>query len=118
MDEPISKLEAEREALLDWLATTDDMRPGSITEVYRHHPFVLHLLQQSPRYSKILSIYIQTIKDLSVAYGVPLCNRVDPEEAGCQELEFVDSMHMRPSCNHKILRGCLKEPGSYIAPRT
>ena len=35
MDEPISKLEAEREALLDWLATTDDMRPGSITEVYR-----------------------------------------------------------------------------------
>jgi hypothetical protein len=35
MDEPISKLEAEREALLDRLATTGDMRRGSITEVYR-----------------------------------------------------------------------------------
>lgn len=35
MGEPISKLEAEREALLDSLASTGDMRRGSITEVYR-----------------------------------------------------------------------------------
>jgi len=35
MNEPISKLEAEREKLLDSLATTGDMRRGSITEVYR-----------------------------------------------------------------------------------
>ena len=35
MDKPISKLEAEREALLNALAATDDMRRGSITEVYR-----------------------------------------------------------------------------------
>jgi hypothetical protein len=35
MNDPISKLEAEREALLERLAATGDMRRGSITEVYR-----------------------------------------------------------------------------------
>lgn len=35
MNDSISKLEAEREALLERLATTGDMRRGSITEVYR-----------------------------------------------------------------------------------
>ncbi|MGK5090003.1 DUF6788 family protein, partial [Bdellovibrionota bacterium FG-2] len=35
MTDPISKLESEREALLKSLATTGDMRSGTITEVYR-----------------------------------------------------------------------------------
>ena len=35
MPDPISKLEADRGALLQTLATTGDMRRGSITEVYR-----------------------------------------------------------------------------------
>lgn len=35
MDKPISKLQAEREALLSSLGATGDMRRGSITEVYR-----------------------------------------------------------------------------------
>jgi hypothetical protein len=35
MSEPLTKLQAEREGLLQNLATTGDMRRGSITEVYR-----------------------------------------------------------------------------------
>jgi len=35
MSDPTSNLEAERSALLDKLATTGDMRRGSITECYR-----------------------------------------------------------------------------------
>ena len=35
MAEPISKFESEREVLLKLLASTGDMRRGSITEVYR-----------------------------------------------------------------------------------
>ena len=35
MSDPIAKLEAERSTLLQKLATTGDMRRGSITECYR-----------------------------------------------------------------------------------
>lgn len=95
--------------VLDVLA--DDMKAHGtklliVTPPY--HQQVIERLARRPEYSEVLGRFSSLLNEASrQGTKFPVCSAIDPGSSGCGEQEFVDGMHMHPSCNLKVLRRCL-----------
>ncbi|MCB1196820.1 MAG: hypothetical protein KDK51_00475 [Deltaproteobacteria bacterium] len=71
---------------------------------------VLDFFQQTKVYDEALQEFIRFIEQAVEArknQKFTLCNYINPQDVGCQRLEFIDGMHYRKTCLQKILHQCI-----------
>lgn len=68
----------------------------------------LDTFRARPEYAGALPQFLLALEELPGA-GVDfdICGSPDPAYAGCGETEFIDGMHLRRSCQEKVLSRCL-----------
>ncbi|HVH43329.1 MAG TPA: hypothetical protein VM925_13335 [Labilithrix sp.] len=72
-----------------------------------YQPTTLELMRERPATRLALETYARELEQLRIETHVAICNALDPATSACGAAEFMDGMHPLPSCNEKVLRGCL-----------
>lgn len=81
-----------------------DVRVTLVAPPYQTRAY--EIMKQRDDLRDPLGAYEKSFERLATAYPINSCFKIDPVALGCSDTDFIDGMHMLPSCLAKLLDAC------------